>query len=870
MQQVLGSFQLADPEEFVLPLLAAAVLNGSSWFRLDQKGATTRLSWSEPALEPEQLQKILPSLGHSGTLLSELGIALLAARRLGRVSFQSGQGRVSFDRDQLVVDDHDGQLPNCLTLIRPWWHRALGRPRMTAYLLKNRARFAPLQLTPRRAPHNLRAELAWKTSALEVDWFSAHDWVDLPPNPWGDGILYFGQADWQLIRHGVTHNFPTPIPGVTAIWWSDQLPLDLSRKEVIRGDEFKNWTAWIHDQLSETILTRGLRQHFAALVGSSRPSQLPALLDAPIFRRSDGSIACLGQLREEYLQHGWLPVVSYQMQIEWEPQRVVIVDHPHERQLCNIFSNWINLDHLQGQINLPRLPNPEDYLVRVPFMKGRGEAGLRRFPRFYGTRWFEEGAWREERGIPFGLDVAREDKQGQLPMGELYWTMKIMTLSDTWEHLRHQHLLQMFAWLKAALLKKLQKRFARQHPLEVLLDPKSQVQLSHCRGVIRAAQFQGIAENLRFRLHSGEQRALSQLAPSIRYFSAGCWNGPSDSLRLTLFETAALQLLFLPDTFEEKSTNPSTVWATETAMALLSEVQSGDQLLSRFLAYGECAAHKILRAAGVSALPSGKATLDVAEIVRRAIWEVHSQERGLNTAYLLLALAQDPALGLDRDLLLPWLLEWGEWENQHHLAALCQAIEATPDAGPEFSEDYQQARAWSHLHVRQYEQTRQLCRTQLSRASSQASASILLGLADSLEGDLEAGLVHFRQAFAQKPEPMYATSIAEALMWLGRREEARQSLPDSGDPYTLMIRASLADTPEEQLRLCDLTEQAGRDQYFELAELRGQAYFELGQYDRAREHLTRFLEARLDNSLLDLHEERQQRAREMLRKCEQS
>ena len=53
-------------------------------------------------------------------------------------------------------------------------------------------------------------------------------------------------------------------------------------------------------------------------------------------------------------------------------------------------------------------------------------------------------------------------------------------------------------------------------------------------------------------------------------------------------------------------------------------------------------------------------------------------------------------------------------------------------------------------------------------------------------------------------------------------------------------------------------------------ELRGQAYFQLGDYQKARECLARFLEARLDNSLLDMFEERQQRARELLLKCERS
>ncbi|MBN9420092.1 MAG: tetratricopeptide repeat protein [Candidatus Eremiobacteraeota bacterium] len=875
MQQVLGSFQIADPEEFVLPLLAAAVLNGSHWFRLEQKGATTRLSWSEPALDLEQLQRILPSLGQAGSLLSELGIALLAARRLGTVSFQTPHGRAFFVGDQLVVDDHAGPAPNCLTLTRPWWQRAIGRPRLTSHLLTTRGRYAGLQLTPRRPPAPVVTPLAFKTTGLDPDWISAHDWVELPPNPWGEGVLYFGQGDWQLIRHGVSYPFAAPIAGVVALWWSDGLPLDLSRKQVVHGTEFKNWLSWIHDQLSEVVLNRGFRQHFAALVASSRASQLPLLLEAPIFRRADGSIACLSQIREEYLEHGWLPVVSYAMQIEWEPHRVLIVDHPHEKQLCALFSNWINLDHLQGQINLPRLPNPEDYVVRIPFLKGRGEAGLRRYPDLHGFREFIREEVLEQRTVPEGVDAAREGKGlGVLPIGELYWTLRLMKFSGPFEHLERYHFLQMFVWLKLAVVKRFTKEYARRHPLDVLLDPKSQFQISHCRGVIRAKQLQEIADRLSFDSHSGEKVPLRQLGKSVRYLTVGRNDGPANAVVSPVGEAIALMYLFLPGALEETSPASVSRPITNTALRLLRGATSPTELLSRFLRYRECSAHQMLRVADLLDLmpdPSPNEGADqLQRVVRRARDEMRSEERELNTAYLLVALADEPSCGLERERLLPLLLEWAEYENERELHELRFMLEGDPKGNSDQILYRYFMLAWSHLRSRRWQDARELVRAKLSVPPIKAAGLMVTGLSESLVGNWEAALRHHRQAAELDPHPSYATCVAENLMWLGRLDEARAALPDSEEQYPLMIRASLAETPEEQLRLCDRTEQAGRGQYFELAELRGQAYFQLGDYQKARECLARFLEARLDNSLLDMFEERQQRARELLLKCERS
>ncbi len=172
--------------------------------------------------------------------------------------------------------------------------------------------------------------------------------------------------------------------------------------------------------------------------------------------------------------------------------------------------------------------------------------------------------------------------------------------------------------------------------------------------------------------------------------------------------------------------------------------------------------------------------------------------------------------------------------------------------------------AFSYLRAQRYQDARQLAIEKLCKGTNWPNGLMVLGLCDSLQGDLEGGLQHFREAVERSSEKVYATCLAESLLWLGRRDEARAACPDGDDQYTLMIRASLAQSPEECLRLCDLVEAAGPGQYFELNEARGHAYYSLGRLAEARECLLRFVEARPDNSVLDLYLERIDRARHVL------
>ena len=101
-------------------------------------------------------------------------------------------------------------------------------------------------------------------------------------------------------------------------------------------------------------------------------------------------------------------------------------------------------------------------------------------------------------------------------------------------------------------------------------------------------------------------------------------------------------------------------------------------------------------------------------------------------------------------------------------------------------------------------------------------------------------------------------------MLLGRLDEARATLKEDERQYGLVVRASLTESPEECLRLCDQAEKLGPEQYFELAEVRARAYLQLGQRELAQLQLLRFLEARPDNCLAEGLEQRLRAARETL------
>jgi tetratricopeptide (TPR) repeat protein len=229
----------------------------------------------------------------------------------------------------------------------------------------------------------------------------------------------------------------------------------------------------------------------------------------------------------------------------------------------------------------------------------------------------------------------------------------------------------------------------------------------------------------------------------------------------------------------------------------------------------------------------------------------------LNTVYLLLALTRLPELQFARSLFMPLTARWAGFEvfQEDELLAIL------PSTLPERARAARLAIAQEHLYSGQFQKARD-CFADLGEL--EGSELMMLGISYCLEGGLGRGLELHRQVASSSPEPVYATCVAEGLMWLGRYDEARGALPQSDEQFTMMIRANLAESPEECLSLCERVEALGEGQYFELAEARGLAYHQLGRFQEAGEALRLFLEARVDNSLLTLRHKRMAHARGLL------
>jgi len=188
-------------------------------------------------------------------------------------------------------------------------------------------------------------------------------------------------------------------------------------------------------------------------------------------------------------------------------------------------------------------------------------------------------------------------------------------------------------------------------------------------------------------------------------------------------------------------------------------------------------------------------------------------------------LAEEPsirAIGLKRERLLPLLLEWGEFEFRQEMEGLLPLV--TDQA--EQSKNLKAHLAMSALRSRRFEEACKIAADDIDPAFQ----LLIMGRAACLQGDWETSLKHFEAAVQASSEPVYAACVAKNLMWLGRIQEAREACPSNDEQFTMLIRAGLAETPEECLALCERIEAAGPDLYFELAERRGLAYHQLGRF----------------------------------------
>lgn len=466
-------------------------------------------------------------------------------------------------------------------LARSGWRNLFGRGR-TLKLLAERGCYAPLQMdVPLVLPNSLR-----ELESARVMW---------------------GSGRTTLVRDGVS--FPGPsIGGVDVIAWTDSLPLDLARGNLVLGDEFQAWWATLLDGVF-SLLKHPERP--AAFVGWALENGVghPAFEEAPIFGRGDGGWATFAELRAEYETLGYLRVLV--APAVWD---AVVREPGSSSFLEKHFPNQLQMDDVSP--TFARLPTGQNYALRFPW--GLGELGIRDRPLLESREW-DDYRWTSKPAFPRGWD--RTDCF--LPLDVQIVGVRALTRLYGSDHPLVQFHWVSYLQLRALLLVKYWER----------VGPLSRMSLEEISEV-------------EFRLRRGGTVALAKLARE-----KGDWrlldpNGNRGLLVDGLVGTLLVQLLG-PEFRCSGFPDPRF---SRRCQGLL-----GEDVLARILSDPECSGFQALREPGV----------DLTDRIPALDWRARlfsvmgSRSRCATSLHLLLALGFE-----ELGELVP---EWGELENLQDL-----------------------------------------------------------------------------------------------------------------------------------------------------------------------------------------------------------
>lgn len=379
----LARFQLPSKERIVLRLLACAVAGGASYFEYRPTAAGYQCLW-DAVWPAEDLDRIFEFITSDRAERSELAVAVNAGLGFGaRVALSSGGGG-------WVLEGYDirlaGGAPEDVTRVEFSWSgwkatvgQVLGRARQQEQvLLARRGSLAPLRLllpafdppSPPAAEETIR--VGDPPLKLACD-------ATLPPRARGAGYVLLGTArgEVRLIVNGISYVGEPFAPMVTTLWWVD-LPLDLTREQLVRGEELAQLQADLED-LTLEVMTQvrggreGWREWLLGIAGSR-----PSLLDAHLLvERADGSWSTILELTAQFERDGYLPVSSLRFTTSaWPAHEVVLLSKQFEA-VRGRFPNCVAVAHLANAIEIPRLSGEHPYLVRTPLPELVGEVGWR-------------------------------------------------------------------------------------------------------------------------------------------------------------------------------------------------------------------------------------------------------------------------------------------------------------------------------------------------------------------------------------------------------------------------------------------------------------------------------------------------------------
>lgn len=378
----LARFQLPSRELIVLRLLACAVASGARYFEYRPAGTGYQCSW-DAVWPAEDLDRLFEFITVPRAERSELAVAVNAALGYGaRVKLTSGGQGLQLDGSDLRRAESPGEDVTRVEVTWSGWKAGLGRTLGRAqsreqHLLATRGALAPLELRGALERRDLPlasevirvGEPPWKLSCTG----------SLPARARGAGYVLLGTArgEVRLVVNGVSYVGEPYAPMVTILWWGF-LPLDLTREQPVRGEE---WAA-LHADLRELVLDVMLevpggrpewRSWLMGLAGVA-PSRLDAVA---LIRRADGSLSSLNDLADQFERDGFLPVSRRVFTTRaWPAREVVLLTQEFEAVQAR-FPHCLPVDHLAGVATLPRLPDDHPYLLRLPLTDRVGELGLR-------------------------------------------------------------------------------------------------------------------------------------------------------------------------------------------------------------------------------------------------------------------------------------------------------------------------------------------------------------------------------------------------------------------------------------------------------------------------------------------------------------
>lgn len=820
MADVLQHYVLPDPEEYILHALASAVAGGSRRFTASSRG----YCWDSPTFSHEDLQSLFHP--QAQPRLRELALALLTARSLGEVLFETTGGIVTLTPSKMSVRPSDQTFTtNRLEVRRRFWRRWYGR-RVELTMLRDRGCLAPLELNCARPGPPLLAEVALRVGSPPHEAVQSRHWLSPTENAWGDGFLALGRGLSQLVHNGVTYPFYLNIGSFVAVWWTSSLPLD-SRGALVEGAEWSDWKRTLSQALLQGMLAwEGRSAYLDDLFALGRDIQ-----EAPLFRRPHGSPATFAQVLQDQRALGFLPVVSRTGQPPWEPERTLLVG-PEDK----LPTQAVSLDHITSPV--PLLPEPAHYLVRMPCEQG--EMGLSLHPTLRSRVWCHEG-WRASELAPHGLEMATalETAQPRPDVLRLYRCLAAFQPVCDQEDAFNFHVVSFLHWLAGTQEQALGHVMSSQGKLATLIQPGRVILMQGVK--LTGEELEALSLKVSLRRQRGLRASLQQTRALQLYSYYDSCQSP-ETMVLTPDLAHLLEELMAPQCrFQLISVSPQT---TECDTLLLGRRDLDPATVLAGILESDCSAKSILDEilGDLSPLQSALAQLEpsggIDTVMHRAL--VRLGDGGvLATEHVLLALVD--TAGPVRDLLAG-------------LGVTRESLRQPYDrwVGKEALEPFEAFGYMLHLlrTGRFEEATRELPKTGFKQP-------ILEGTLHALLGNTDAALEEFRAVDSQE-------GVAEALLDGGRTEEARATVAKlRRTGRALWLKARLADDPEETLNLCAEARRRS-DCPLSIGEVEAAAYLQLGKTAEARRALEEFIDHTPDLILEPNIRQRQEQARARL------